>query len=161
MIIKILIAIIAVSLILTGIFTSLVLIRPDTQLTTATEQSLPLDATVIFNLVNDKRVEAGLQPLVRDARLDATAQERALDMTNRNYYGHYDPVTGESMVKIKPTNPECVVASENIDDAVTNEEAITEWMNSKPHHDAMLDSKYTLTGVAVKGRYIVQHFCQQ
>jgi uncharacterized protein YkwD len=39
-------------------------------------------------------------------------------------------------------------------------------MNSKPHHDAMLDGKYTLTGVAIaynqtnKWWVAVQHFCE-
>lgn len=125
-----------------------------------------LDADTLLSLVNAERAKTGVAPLVSDPRLVATAQGRVDDMVARKYFSHNDPITGESLVKIKASNPECAVASENIDEGTTNQEFVDEWMNSKPHHDAMLDAKYTLTGVAVvysqkNGWWIaVQHFCQ-
>lgn len=130
-------------------------------------QSEPLNADKILELVNAERAKVGVAPLVSDPGLVATAQSRVDDMIARDYYSHNDPVTGESLVKIKATNPQCIVASENINAATTNEEAVTEWLKSKPHHDAMLDTRYSLTGIAVAKNpkanwyYLVQHFCQQ
>lgn len=125
--------------------------------------TVKLNADTIFNLVNAERVKAGLQPLVRDARLDATAQARADDMVARDYFSHYDPVTGESLVKIKPAVTDCVDASENISKIVghadKNAGVVNGWMQSKPHHDAILDEQYDITGVAVNGNKVVQHFC--
>lgn len=122
-----------------------------------------LNADVIFTKVNDERAKNGLKPLVRDARLDATAQARADDMFTRNYFSHYDPITGKSMVLIKQTNPQCSEASENIgfsyDIGDNNQKQLDWWLNSKPHHDAILSADNTLTGVAVHGKYVVQHFC--
>ena len=122
----------------------------------------PLNATIVFNLVNKERVKAGLKPLVRDARLDATAQVRADDMVARNYFSHYDPVTGENLAKIlnKYYPDPCTKVSENISaHHPTNQSAVAGWMGSKSHHDAILLPEYTLTGIAVKGDEIVQHFC--
>lgn len=120
----------------------------------------PLNATIIFNLVNKERVKAGLKPLVRDARLDATAQARADDMVARNYFSHNDPMTGENLVNILKTQKQCSGSSENIMNGWgTNTEIVSVWMGSKPHHDAMLKADYTLTGVAVSGDKVVQHFC--
>lgn len=127
----------------------------------------PLNADKIFELVNQERAKAGVPPLTLDPGLIATAQARTDDMVARNYFGHNDPVTGESLVKIKASNPQCIFASENIvwikykTPQEDNQEAVDWWMNSKAHHDAMLDAKYTLTGLAVKDGKIVQHFCQQ
>lgn len=130
------------------------------------EVSVPLNADKILELVNAERAKVGVAPLVSDPRLVATAQSRVDDMIARDYYSHNDPITGESLVKIKPTNPQCIVASENINAAITNEEAVAEWLSSKPHHDAMLDTRYSLTGISVAKNpkadwyYLVQHFCQ-
>ncbi len=130
------------------------------------EVSVPLNADKILELVNAERAKVGAAPLVSDPRLVATAQSRVDDMIARDYYSHNDPITGESLVKIKPTNPQCIVASENINAAITNEEAVAEWLSSKPHHDAMLDTRYSLTGISVAKNpktdwyYLVQHFCQ-
>lgn len=125
----------------------------------------PLNATIIFNLVNKERVKAGLKPLVRDSRLDATAQTKADDMVAKNYFAHYNPVTNEFAGNDYKMNPGlCSYASENIsrmDDpnGDNNQDAVSGWMNSKAHHDAILDSRYTLTGVAINGDKVVQHFC--
>lgn len=127
-------------------------------------QTIKLNADTIFNLVNAERTKNGLKPLIRDARLDATAQSRADDMVARNYFSHYDPVTGESLVDIKPIVKECVEAGENISDAVNpaqdlNISVVQSWMNSKPHHDAILKADHTHAGMAISRTKVVQHFC--
>ena len=124
----------------------------------------PLNADKILSLVNAERAKVGVAPLVSDPRLVATAQSRADDMVARNYFAHRDPVTNENMVKDLPY---CVFNSENIvwvkyeTPQEDNQEAIDTWMNSKSHHDAALDSRYSLTGIGIKDNRIVQHFCQQ
>lgn len=130
----------------------------------------PLDANKILELVNIERAKVNVAPLVMDTGLVATAQSRADDMVARNYFSHNDPVTGESLVKIKPTNPQCVYAGENyhgtIADGDNNKDVITGWLNSPPHKAAMLDPKFTLAGVGTafnpqRNMYVaVQHFCQ-
>lgn len=128
-------------------------------------EQIPLNADTIFNLVNAEREKAGLKPLVRDTRLDATAQARADDMVARKYFSHNDPVTGENLVNILNGQKQCASSSENIAANLTktpnkdNEETVESWMNSTAHRDALLRADYTHTGVAVNGDKIVQHFC--
>jgi uncharacterized protein YkwD len=141
--------------------------KPSTYATAQTVVSKPLNADTIFELVNAERIKAGLKPLVRDARLDATAQARADDMVARNYFSHNDPVTGENLSKILlQYYPEpCSSVSENImqikytTPMEDNAEAVYSWMNSKKHHDAILLAEYNTTGIAVSGKNVVQHFC--
>ena len=124
----------------------------------------PLNATIVFNLVNKERTKAGLKPLVRDTRLDATAQAKADEMVRLNYFGHFNPTTGKNTAWDNPIFDQiCKSASENIGMtngyANDNVEQLDWWLHSKPHHDAMLNPDYTLTGVAVNGNKVVQHFC--
>ncbi len=122
--------------------------------------TIKLNADTIFELVNAERVKNGLQPLIRDARLDATAKERVDDMVARNYYSHYDPIDGHKM--IDDQNAGCV-QSENQNlisiSGDRNHIAVDSWLGSKSHHDAMLSPGYTHTGISVNGDKVVQHFC--
>lgn len=123
-----------------------------------------LSADVIFDKVNDERLKNGLQPLIRDSRLDASAKAKANDMAKYQYNAHKNPITDKSgytyVIDFAPSL--CTFASENLSWDYTSEQlAILGWIGSKPHHDAILDSRYTLTGVAVTGSKVVQHFCAQ
>jgi len=133
---------------------------PATQ-TVQAPTTVPLNADTIFNLVNQERIKAGVKPLIRDARLDQTAQARADDMVARNYYGHEDPVTGVKMIDKQDAG--CRF-SENLNHVYRNTGdystvAVNGWLTSKPHREAMLNKDYTVTGVAVKDDKVVQHFC--
>lgn len=127
---------------------------------------VPLNADTIFNLVNQERIKANVKPLVRDARLDKSAQARADDMVARNYFSHFDPVDNHKMVNDKDNlakyNNICY-SSENIikigHDEDKNWHAIDWWMHSQSHREALLNPEYELTGVAVNGIVGVQHFC--
>jgi uncharacterized protein YkwD len=136
--------------------------------TQATEQVKPvvtvslLDADILFTMINDERAKAGVKPLVRDTRLDTTAQSRADDMVARHYFSHRDPVTDENMVDILKSQSQCTYASENIISSGTtdrNAAAIEWWLNSPAHKKAMLDPDYETTGFGINGDIGVQHFC--
>ncbi|NLA42724.1 CAP domain-containing protein [Candidatus Saccharibacteria bacterium] len=135
----------------------------------------PVSANRVFDLVNQERVNAGIHPLVMDERLMSSAQDKADDMKNRNYYGHEDPdgVRGYLLARRK-VGSDCVTVSENISAGDrTNNEAVRGWMKSEPHHQAILNPQYSLSGVGVASEqndpsashldyhYYVQHFCSQ
>lgn len=90
---------------------------------------------------------------------------KADDMIVRNYRGHLMPDTNqpltEEMRQLQAAV--CVSASENLtwDDNVTNtKQSMNSWLNSPSHKAAMLDPKYTYTGIGVgDGKVVVQHFC--
>jgi uncharacterized protein YkwD len=129
---------------------------------TAPTQATELKADTIFNLVNAERTKAGLAPLVRDTRLDESAQIKADDMTANNYFAHINPETGVNGYTLIP-NGICSYKSENIIkvDKVgeKNTDAIEWWMNSKPHREAILSQEYDIAGMAVSGNVGTMHFC--
>ncbi len=118
-----------------------------------------LNADTIFNLVNEERTKAGLAPLVRDSRLDESAQIKADDMNANNYFAHINPETGVNGYTLIPSGI-CSYKSENIiENSMFEQAAVNGWMASKPHHDAILDAQYDSAGLAVSGNKVVQHFC--
>lgn len=126
----------------------------------------PADPTELLELVNAERQRVGVAPLVMDERLNASAQEKADDMVNRNYRDHVSPegIHGYELV-FKHTGRECRHAGENLawrtDNTVgTTRDAFNWWMSSEPHRKAIQDSKYTKTGIGINKDVVVQHFCQ-
>lgn len=127
-----------------------------------------IDASTIYLLVNEERVKAGIPPLSRNPKLDASAQAKCDDMVNSNYYGHANPTTskqGYSYAEAAISNGQYVSENINTGDLFTNKGYIDSWLGSPSHKAAMLDPKYEDTGVAVCktkiGKIdIVQHFVQ-
>ena len=111
---------------------------------------------------NRLRAEKGVKPLTIDPRLNESAQWKAQDMADYDYFGHVrDGYHGWQ--KVNELAPECV-AGENIEkEAQPFSSPFDWWVTSKPHYEAILDVKYDTTGFGVvkNGDEIlyVQHFC--
>lgn len=133
----------------------------------------PPDAQEMLELVNQERAKVGVAPLKLDERLNASAQEKADDMQNRDYYDHKSPagIEGYSLV-FKHMPNRCRYASENLAKVSTTDNkfgssrfTIDNWMHStKGHREAILDAKYSLVGFGISKQgydlIVVQHFCE-
>ena len=130
----------------------------------------PPDAQEMLELVNEERAKVGVAPLKLDERLNASAQEKADDMQNRDYYGHVSPEgTRGTLFVFKHMPSKCRYAGENLANILipdsNSRNPISTWMSStKGHREAILDKDYDLVGFGIaKDKYgnslIVQHFC--
>lgn len=130
----------------------------------------PPDAQEMLELVNEERAKVGAAPLKLDERLNASAQEKADDMQNRDYYGHVSPEgTRGTLFVFKHMPSKCRYAGENLANILVpdsnSRNPISTWMSStKGHREAILDKDYDLVGFGIaKDKYgnslIVQHFC--
>lgn len=118
-------------------------------------------------LVNAERAKVGVAPLANDENVSRSAQLKASDFSARDYYNHIvlgsDKVITPEMDKLLAVS--CKASTENINaDTYTAKEAVDKWMASAPHHNAILNPEYTLTGFGISqdkdgDYYTVQHFC--
>lgn len=133
-------------------------------------------ALTIENLVkftNEERMKAGLQPLVNNPLLNASAQAKAQDMAAKNYWGHNSPDGQEPWVFITAQGYSYQAAGENLACGFRDSrEVVIGWMNSPTHKANMVNSQYTQVGFGIvpadnyycgnfpKGKHtiIVQHF---
>lgn len=128
----------------------------------------PLTVENLLERINAERAKYGVQPLVIDERLNQSAQVKADDMRNRDYREHVDPDGKQGYeYAFEMASDACgSYASENYvwskDGSTFNglETSIGSWNHSKPHHDAIIDSKYVYTGFGINGDIVVEHFCQ-
>lgn len=133
-----------------------------------TSVTAPSEPTIaqLLTLVNAERAKNGVAPLKEDVRLDASAQMKAQDEVTYNYFGHISPHDGkQGYLYINDVGINCKTDSENIsrgnDGIPTAKQVVDGWINSPPHHQAMIDPRYTLTGFGIDQNQVVEHFCQQ
>lgn len=132
----------------------------------------------VIERINDRRADAGRQPLRHSDHLQAAAQRHARDMHQRDFYAHENP-DGE-----QPWDRAACQASENIHrgdvmgqlrgyqsdetfDTTTREGVaayvVSGWVNSGEHRENMLRPRWRTVGVGVVVEdgefYTVAMFC--
>ena len=123
----------------------------------------------VFMLVNDARTESGLQPLEREARLDATARDFAEFMAASGRLDHR--ADGKTPgARVRQRGYDYCVISENIAHEYSSRGFAAErlarsfvegWLQSPVHRENMLDATVTQTGLGVsrgaRNEYYVAH----
>lgn len=106
-----------------------------------------------FGLVNQDRASNGVAPLAYSAALARVAQYRAQDMLNRDYFSHYDPVTGQLAFAqlLQQWGIPYRTAGENIAWSTNPSMAgiNTMFMNSPEHRANILNPAFHQAGIGV------------
>ncbi|HVZ58826.1 MAG TPA: CAP domain-containing protein [Patescibacteria group bacterium] len=95
------------------------------------ESAHPLDADVIFNLVNTTRAQYGLPAFQKDDRICAIAQSRTSEINNEIWVTH--TMHAGFYARNLPYR-----ATENLISMQTEEQAVDWWMHSPVHRAALL-----------------------
>jgi uncharacterized protein YkwD len=117
----------------------------------------------VIDLTNAERKKADLMPLAPNAQLMKAARLHAANMAKQDKLAH-DLDEKSPADRVKEAGYRYMATGENIAwNPVSPKEAVKGWMDSPPHKENILDSKYTEIGVALarnkKGeRYWVQVF---
>lgn len=125
----------------------------------------------IIALVNAERVKNGLNPLEENDLLDKSAELKAKDMLERDYWSHNSPEGVETWIFFKKVGYPYLEAGENQAKNFYDVNSIVDgWMLSPSHKENILKVYYEETGVGVvystKDSYlfnrgslvVVQHF---
>lgn len=128
----------------------------------------------LLQLGNEERARYGAGALQVDPEVVGSAQYKAEDMANGNYFSHSDKsgTTENGMNKLHKDNPECRSWAENIEKIkdptkpISSQRMMQMWIDSKSHHETLKNAKYTHTGFGIAvskdgTMYAVQHFCQK
>ena len=126
-----------------------------------------LDSTVtsyeqqVVDLVNEIRVQNGLQKLTANWELSRVARYKSQDMHDNSYFTHTSPVYGSPFTMIKNFGISYRTAGENIARGYRTPQAVVDgWMNSSGHRANILNASYTQIGVGYvqDGNYWTQMF---
>lgn len=115
----------------------------------------------VIRLVNEIRVQKGLNPLTYDWELSRVARYKSQDMKDSKYFAHNSPVYGTPFQMIRNFGISFRSAGENIARGYATPQAVVNgWMNSTGHRANILNANYTKIGVGYvpAGNYWTQMF---
>ena len=115
----------------------------------------------VARLVNEIRVQYGLNTLALDAELSRVARYKSQDMRDKNYFDHTSPTYGTPFQMMKSFGISYRTAGENIAYGYATPQAVVDgWMNSPGHRANILNASYTKIGVGyvADGHYWTQMF---
>ena len=115
----------------------------------------------VIRLVNEIRVQNGLQALSADWELSRVARYKSQDMVDNRYFSHTSPTYGTPFQMIRAFGLSYRSAGENIAYGYATPQAVVNaWMNSSGHRANILNASYTRIGVGYgsAGHYWTQMF---
>lgn len=122
----------------------------------------------IVALTNKARAEKNLPPLVMSNKLEISAQYKADDMSQKQYFAHTNNKKGLSGW-LKDANYSYLMAGENLAVGFSSaEEVVNAWKNSPTHYANLVDTDFTELGVGLSGGvyngratvFIAQHLAE-
>lgn len=121
--------------------------------------------TLLLDLINNERSNAGLKPLVWDARLAQAARDHAEVMSQEGRLSHQFAGEPALLERLTRRSVRLDAASENVVYDVTAEGAHEAFDKSAPHRTNMLNASYDGVGIAVIDRdgvlYVVEDFAHR
>ena len=104
----------------------------------------------ILELMNEKRVAAGLQPLTMDNTLLQVARYKSNHMIQYNYFDHTNPDGTKWTNWLKAIGYKYTATAENIAyNSYDPVELFNQWWNSSGHRQNMMNPSYTKVGIGV------------
>jgi len=122
---------------------------------------LPAMEKRVFDAVDNQRGHIGAANLIWSDELAAAARAQSVNMMERDFFAHVDPVRGDLAARLNGAGIKWVRCGENLLTEMGYIEpvwtAIVEWMHSPGHKQTLLDPGYTHSGVGIarndEGRY--------
>ena len=108
----------------------------------------------IAAMINNIRVDNGLNAIAADGSLNGVAEIRSQDLINRNYFSHYTPEGTNVFNVMRDNGVSYRYAGENLAQSApasigTPEAFINAWVNSPTHLSNILRAQYTKIGVSM------------
>ncbi|MDZ5470663.1 CAP domain-containing protein [Bacillus sp. 31A1R] len=104
--------------------------------------------SIIFEYANEKRIKAGLTPLILDDELSKAAVLKAEDMRKNEYVAHNSPTYGNPTVMLEALHIPFQTVKENIGAGQKSEQEVFHaWMNSIIQRENLLDKEATHIGI--------------
>jgi len=119
----------------------------------------------IFSLANRQRSLHGVHPLEWNDAVAEVARRHSMNMMERGFFSHSDPVRGPLSTRLHAANVGWTRCGENIfreqgmDDPA--DAAIEGWMRSPAHRQSLLDPLFTQTGVGIAISPDTEYFITQ
>lgn len=108
------------------------------------------ETCAVFRIVNEERIDAGLEPYAWDIELAVAAQRHADDMVENDYFDHSSPDGRSFSDRAKEAGYDAFPSGENIAKGQQDAAQVMEsWMNSEGHRANILSNGSNEIGVGL------------
>lgn len=130
-----------------------VIIIPTVEWTDGTKVSLSKEENKLADLLNSKRIQLGMKPLMTDDSLTKAAKLKSADMIENKYISHHSPTYGDPSSMLSKLNISYQSVKESIGAGYQSAElVISSWLHSSPNREIILNNRATKMGIGyVKG----------
>lgn len=118
--------------------------------TNITSDDSKATAEYILEKINAARLANGLPALTLDSLVTATAQTKAKDMVEHNYFSHTSPTYGSPFEMMQNAGITYIAAGENIAGNNNIDDAINSFLNSEEHSKNILSNAYNYIGIGIE-----------
>ena len=108
------------------------------------------DVSYILEKINVARAEYGLPALTLDSLVTATAQTKAKDMVENNYFSHTSSTYGSPFEMMQNAGITYIAAGENIAGNNDIDDAINSFLTSEEHSKNILSNSYNYIGIGIE-----------
>ena len=108
------------------------------------------NVSYILEKINVARAEYGLPALTLDSLVTATAQTKAKDMVENNYFSHTSPTYGSPFEMMQNAGITYIAAGENIAGNSDIDDAINSFLTSEEHSKNILSNSYNYIGIGIE-----------
>ena len=127
--------------------------------------SISVEESSMIDMVNQERVENGLQPLEVHIELVDVARMKSKDMVENNYFAHTSPTLGTFTQMVSNAGISYRQIGENLANAGSVQRAHMLLMGSQGHRENILNPSFTHIGIGItqgtQGIMVTQLFMQQ
>lgn len=103
----------------------------------------------VLSLVNEYRLQNGLNKLEPLAEIQNVAKLKAEDLVENNYFSHTSERLGTPFEMLRNNRIDYSIAGENLAGNISAKKAVNAWINSKSHRENILEKKYEYTGIYI------------
>lgn len=104
----------------------------------------------ILERINAERINRGLPALTLDSLVTATAQTKARDMVENNYFSHTSPTYRTPFEMMQNAGITYIAAGENIAGNNDIDDAINSFLNSEEHSKNIFSNAYNYIGIGIE-----------
>lgn len=108
------------------------------------------NVSYILEKINAARAEYGLPALTLDSLVTATAQTKAKDMVENNYFSHTSSTYGNPFEMMQNAGITYIAAGENIAGNSDIDDAINSFLTSEEHSKNILSNSYNYIGIGIE-----------
>ncbi len=122
----------------------------NTQEETNPDNEYKANVSYILERINAERINRDLPALTLDSLVTATAQTKARDMVENNYFSHTSPTYGTPFEMMQNAGITYIAAGENIAGNNDIDDAINSFLNSEEHSKNIFSNAYNYIGIGIE-----------